>query len=230
VLSARTQPGKSCSDSWWFLCEKISTATQVSEGALLMVDISGRDSKARQSVFKVEGEPDTCPICHRGIQPIDSKWDFFRSAQRTIERVFICPVESCQHLFIARYYWNNGIFFLDRCVPKELKPHDVPDEVRAISPDFCDIYVEADKAEQLGLRLVCGPGYRKALEFLIKDYLTLQQTPEEAKKKIAELPLMACIKEFVTDSRVNRWQNAQRGWVTMRRTIYVSGKTKTCRI
>ena len=69
------------------------------------------------------------------------------------------------------------------CVPRELKANALPDELKAISQDFCDIYVEADKAEQLGLKLVCGPGYRKALEFLMKDYLTSQQTTEEEAKK-----------------------------------------------
>ena len=30
---------------------------------------------------------------------------------------------------------------------------------------------QAETAEKYGLTLVCGPGYRKALEFLIKDYV-----------------------------------------------------------
>lgn len=54
----------------------------------------------------------------------------------------------------------------------------------------------------MGLRLVSGPGYRKALEFLIKDYLTSQQTSDEAKKEIANSPLMTVIKKYVTDKRM----------------------------
>jgi hypothetical protein len=54
----------------------------------------------------------------------------------------------------------------------------------------------------LGLLLISGPGYRKALEFLIKDYLTSLQTTDEAKKDIADLPLMAAIKKYVTDKRM----------------------------
>ena len=182
--------------------------------------ISVRDSRGNTHEVPFEGEPDVCPLCHRGIKPIDSKWDFFLYEQRVIERVLICPYESCQHLFIARYHLINGVFFLHSCVPRQLKPYSVPDELRAISPDFCDIYIEADKAEQLGLKLVCGPGYRKALEFLIKDYLTLQQTTEEAKKKIADSPLMACIKEFVTDSRVRT--TAERAtWLGNDETHYI---------
>ena len=33
---------------------------------------------------------------------------------------------------------------------------------------------QAHKAEMCKLKLVAGPGYRKALEFLIKDYLSTQ--------------------------------------------------------
>jgi hypothetical protein len=52
------------------------------------------------------------------------------------------------------------------------------------------------------LLLVSGPGYRKALKFLIKDYLASLQPTEEAKKEIADMPLMGCIKKYVTDSRM----------------------------
>ena len=47
---------------------------------------------------------------------------------------------------------------------------------------------------------ICGVGYRKALEFLIKDYAILNypQQKETIEKKL----LGQCIKEFVTDEKV----------------------------
>ena len=44
------------------------------------------------------------------------------------------------------------------------------DIIIEISERFCSIYNEAQYAEILDLNDICGVGYRKALEFLIKDY------------------------------------------------------------
>ena len=49
--------------------------------------------------------------------------------------------------------------------------------IQEISFDYCSIYNEAHKAEQQGYLQVCGPGYRKALEFLVKDFLLHDKTP-----------------------------------------------------
>ena len=105
-------------------------------------------------------------------------------------------------LIYRRYQNVNGSYFLRQAVPAEVQNYSQAPELQTISPDFCSIYNQAHKAEQLGLALVGGPRYRKALEFLIKDYLISQQTTDEAKKDIGELALMGCIKKFVTDARM----------------------------
>jgi hypothetical protein len=123
---------------------------------------------------------------------------------------------------VGRYYKNagNGYFYLKQTVPTEPRNYSQPTELTKISPDFCSIYNQAHKAEQLGLLLVSGPGYRKALEFLVKDYLTSQQTTEEAKKDIADSPLMACIKKYVTDTRMKT--TAERAtWLGNDETHYI---------
>ncbi len=50
--------------------------------------------------------------------------------------------------------------------------------------------------------LISGPGYRKALEFLVKDYLGSLQETDEAKKEVANWPLMAVLRKYVTDKRM----------------------------
>jgi hypothetical protein len=123
---------------------------------------------------------------------------------------------------VGRYYRDvgSGYYFLKEIVPPEPQSYSQPEELMKISPDFCAIYNEAHRAEQLGLLLISGPGYRKALEFLIKDYLTSQQTTEEAKKDIAELPLMSCVKKYVTDTRIRT--TAERvTWLGNEETHYI---------
>jgi hypothetical protein len=92
--------------------------------------------------------------------------------------------------------WQNPTshihFNLATCVPTELSDYEFPLEVWTISPDLCAIYNEAQKAEQLQLLLVCGPGYRKALEFLIKDYVSLLHSSAQDKEKIEKMPSRQC--------------------------------------
>jgi len=184
--------------------------------------ISVQNSAGHQVNANLDRNPDACPICYQGIQPISPEWKHVSQDGNTIERVFICPLQSCHHLFVGRYYKNagNGYFYLKQTVPTEPRNYSQPTELTKISPDFCSIYNQAHKAEQLGLLLVSGPGYRKALEFLVKDYLTSQQTTEEAKKDIADSPLMACIKKYVTDTRMKT--TAERAtWLGNDETHYI---------
>jgi hypothetical protein len=162
-------------------------------------------------------------MCHSAIQPIDPEWAFLNEGYYDgVERVLRCPSRFCQRLFIARYgrRTNGNYYHLVGCYPTEILDCVFSPELKAISPDYCDIYNEAHKAEQLQLLLVCGPGYRKALEFLIKDYVSrLHPLPEE-KEKIEKMPLMACIKDYVTDSRIKN--TAERAaWLGNDETHYV---------
>ena len=73
---------------------------------------------------------------------------------------------------------------------KELSPkrHNAykNDKIQKISSKFVDIYNEAEHAESEGLMEICGMGYRKALEFLIKDYL-ISLYPNETESIKTEL-------------------------------------------
>lgn len=186
-----------------------------------MLDISVLTSGGQQATARLDKNPDACPICYRGIHPISTGWDYRSQDQSRIEGVFICPLESCNHLFVGRYNrYASGVFYLNQTVPTEPRDYSQPAELTEISPDFCFIYNQAHKAEQLGLVLVSGPGYRKALEFLVKDYLASQQTTAEAKKDIADSPLMTCIKKYVTDTRMKT--TAERAtWLGNDETHYI---------
>jgi hypothetical protein len=73
-------------------------------------------------------------------------------------------------------------YHFQTCVPVELRSIGQSATISKVSPDFCAIYEEAFKAEQYSLLLVAGPGYRKALEFLIKDYIIGRLTETDAEK------------------------------------------------
>lgn len=91
-------------------------------------------------------------------------------------------------------------------------------KIEELSPDFVSIYQESAFAEQHDLSSICGMGYRKALEFLIKDY-SIHKNPD-CKDQIIKLPLMQCIKEFINDERLTTLASAST-WLGNDETHYV---------
>jgi len=67
-----------------------------------------------------------------------------------------------------------------------------PKEVEKYSRNFTIIYNQAFTAEINRLTEICGLGYRKAFEFLIKDYL-IKKNPKEEHQKIKTSMVAKCI-------------------------------------
>jgi len=148
---------------------------------------------------RVEGHPNKCPFCHKTITP-----NFLHGHRNNnvMEVVLVCPNLSCKKSFIGYYdnvlnqYFNfNGQTTVGNLVGKEFS-----DTVKSISENFITIYNQAYSAEQQGLTEICGVGFRKALEFLIKDYIIINK-PDE-KEKVEKKLLGACISEYVNDERI----------------------------
>jgi hypothetical protein len=102
-----------------------------------------------------------------------------------IELVFQCPRQACLHAFIGRYEGrydrsiNDSRLYLRATTPYTVPLPDHPPEVAAISPQFVEIHGEAAVAEERGLKQVAGCGYRKALDFLVKDFC-ISESPDDA--------------------------------------------------
>lgn len=92
--------------------------------------------------------------------------------------------------------------------------------IKDISPTFESNYNQALCAEQMSLDQICGPGYRKALEYLIKDYLLLQIENEEQSDKIKNKLLGKCIQEDVVDERIKA-VSKRAAWIGNDETHYV---------
>jgi hypothetical protein len=108
----------------------------------------------------------------------------------------------------------------------ELKSLAQTETISKISPDFCVIYDQAQKAEQYKLLLVAGPGYRKALEFLVKDYIIGQLKEPDPQKLAAEKAavektlLGTCIKNYIKSDQIK--EIAKRAaWLGNDETHYV---------
>ena len=94
-------------------------------------------------------------------------------------------------------YWN-----LVAVEPKAYVEKAFDKEIAEVSPQFVKIYNQASAAESAELDQLCGPGYRKALEFLVKDYV--KSLPENVGKEeiIEKTQIGPCISNFVKDQGV----------------------------
>jgi hypothetical protein len=119
--------------------------------------------------------------------------------------MFFCP--SCESAFFVSYrvtddYSNYsktcGTIIAQYPNPSTTTPFS--EEISILSPKFVEIYHQSEIAESTNLTEICGIGYRKALEFLVKDF-AIHEHPED--KEIIEKKLLSqCIKNYIDDDRI----------------------------
>ena len=148
----------------------------------------------------IDRYPDECPICHRGIDPT-FLFGFQNYEKGYVHLSFYCPMIDCNNHFIGYYEENHSNNFdYVRTLLGQLKQKNFSETITNISKDFVDIYYQASSAEQQGLDQICGVGYRKALEFLIKDYII---SKDETLKEVVEKSLLGkCINDHIKDERI----------------------------
>lgn len=149
--------------------------------------------------------PDECPYCHRSIEakPLGG-WSGGPIAEGSESKLLIafqCPNRQCKNIFITRYLHFKNRQFMGYLVerPTFVGP-ELPKAISDGFKDFAEIYNQALEAQHWGLSQIAGPGLRKALEFLIKDYV-IRKKPDEV-DKIKRLVLMQCIDQHVDDNRI----------------------------
>lgn len=159
-----------------------------------------RNRKESHRVFEV---PDECPVCHSHIAP-EFKHAYALFADLPAQVVWRCTNDKCDQLFVTQYIWSTegdpSLYQLVKSEPVKPTQRTFSDEIVSTSPDFISIYNEALATEEYGLLHVCGPGYRKALEYLVKDYL-ISLSPSDATNIKAEF-LGTCIESRVTDPKL----------------------------
>ena len=155
--------------------------------------------------FNVNKIQDFCPLCHKNIKPL---YRYAWKNYKGLQAIFLCPNEDCQDLFISYYrspysgerHVLDIDYYYEGCAPGGIRKKVFPEEITEISEKFSEIYNEAKKAEGRRLKEICGAGYRRALEFLIKDYLIKEKI--ETSKIIKETRLGTCIDKYVASERI----------------------------
>jgi hypothetical protein len=151
----------------------------------------------RQNVT-VDSFPDKCGLCHKNVNPVFIAGQFVKGDHLSLlmESAFQCTNNQCNSLIIGYFTRNSssGTFILDKHGPIIPKGKEFNPEIKDVSPNFVEIYSQSLYAEETGLSLISGIGYRKALEFLIKDYLIF--IDNENQDAILIMPLGQCINKL----------------------------------
>jgi hypothetical protein len=164
--------------------------------------------------FQFDRYPDVCPLCHHAVvtRPV-ADTILVGGAQLhesgvMVEMVFRCPHHDCSRFFIGRYsppppsfnVHGNRVFTLTARTPFNHVAPTFSDQVTKLSPTFVLIYGQAAAAESRRLDQVAGCGYRKALEFLVKDYCV---SKDQASKEAIEGEFLGTtIRNRITDTNI----------------------------
>jgi hypothetical protein len=152
----------------------------------------------------VYNEPEECPICKKAIKPL-FLYGCINSARIDSGLYIVFQCRACKSAFIKSSQVGLTAKNYDLCEnpinsylsPNPPTPVKFSDYIVKISPTFVEIYNQANSAESYKLTQIAGIGYRKALEFLIKDYIISNLVEETAKEAIKLKPLAQCIKGHI---------------------------------
>ncbi|WP_428043434.1 MULTISPECIES: hypothetical protein [Candidatus Avelusimicrobium] len=154
--------------------------------------------------IRICGVPETCPHCNK-IVGMDLAAIIPGGDSLGLQVVLICfQCPACKELTIGRHYEmgsvlspipdRKALFYPDQ----RFTPILFSDLIDNLSINFCMLYNQAAKAEHYGCGQISGAGYRKALEFLVKDFaIHLHPGEEETIKKT----LLAKVIDDYLDSR-----------------------------
>ena len=153
--------------------------------------------------------PSQCPICEVAYaeSPKEAYYTCDRHHGTSIVRVYttyFCP--HCEEMFFVVYYVGGNIFeqshhgFISEMYPKSTATTEFSEYISSLSDRFIEIYHQAEKAEKDGLSEICGMGYRKAVEILIKDY-AIWKYPDE-QDKIKGMLLSQCIQNYIENADI----------------------------
>jgi len=168
------------------------------------------DEDKKEHALPIDWFPDECPYCRKRGQPVYLTGRFLQRRPHKIRLAFQCPVADCQEIFAASYVNNadpaeHDTSKIEKTLALRLTEEvPVPELVAKVSPLFRLTFNQAHVAEVNGLDQIAGPGYRKALEFLIKDFLTehVFKGDEEKAQSVRQMFLGKCIEELIEETRI----------------------------
>ena len=150
----------------------------------------------------------TCPRCGAStncdeLEAFFIPEDDFESGYMFI----ICFCTNCEECYLEKYHVKKTKDYYKADNAIEISPivaqqKDFDESIRVLSPRFIKIYNQALQAEKMNLDEICGMGYRKAVEILIKDY-SIKFNKKET-EKIIKMPLSQVIEKYIEYNKIRQ--------------------------
>lgn len=169
--------------------------------------------------------PNKCPICSVGYKDdplivycisVDGASDSPKYAYA----IYFCP--HCENCFYVTYIEDTLSYHTEfisiQQFPVYIEKTPFNPSINNLSPQFVTIYNQAEVAEAHHLTEICGVGYRKALEFLIKDF-AIHENPDDS-KSIKSMQLSHCISKYIADPNI-RTLSERSSWLGNDEAHYV---------
>lgn len=176
--------------------------------------------------------PNLCPHCGKTMVPeiTNSYTDNNKSGYSRVCLNSRCTDGDCRKFFSLEYQiyyglkkgYNYSEFSSPELIEYTYNPPievSLPDQIEKVSPSFKEIYTQAAEAESLKLNQIAGVGYRKAAEFLIKDYV-IMKNPKDI-DKIKSMLLGQVISEHLKDFPKIQSLAKASAWIGNDETHYV---------
>jgi hypothetical protein len=153
-------------------------------------------------------DPNICPHCHVTNTPHNRYHEVTVDGMNNdvVISIWICSNRSCQKSFVCLHKWNGAAYNFVRFLNGLPKGPDWPQPIielkdgKTISDEkkedsrFILTYLQSLEAENYGLNELAGMGYRKAVEYLVKDW-AIQNNPDK-KEEIQKAWLGGVIKDY----------------------------------
>lgn len=146
--------------------------------------------------------PDECTVCGRLIV-FTYRNSSYTDKKKELQVVFQCNNKDCNSFLLLWYHVkDDGQNELIKIEPPNLGQENFSDHIPTISPDYVSIYQQAREAKERGLTQIAGPAYRKAFEFLIKDYAKSLTNDAQKHADIEKNFAGNVVNQFISDSRI----------------------------
>jgi len=187
--------------------------------------VIGSDS-SRPETLDIDIEfPTQCPLCSVAYAESPLAAYYLNPENydnNSMIALFFCP--HCESFFMIEYIiyelsnYCEGSIIRIYPAPDSGSKIKFSDQITTLSPQFVNIYHQSQNAEFAGLNELCGMGYRKALEFLVKDFATYIHPGK--KSQIESSFLGNCISTYIDNEKIKALATAS-AWLGNDETHYI---------
>ena len=171
----------------------------------MVVEIGSILKNNGSSIYVTYDAIERCTICNKALAP-QKLYSVVVGKQNNYYLYVADFCSSCKSVLITEYkvrkISDNTYKYekLIRTSPEQYNPESFDENIEEMSPQFVKIYNQALQAEKTGLDEIAGLGYRKSVEFLIKDY-AIHENPDK-EEEIKNTWMKVCIDKYIDSKKI----------------------------